>query len=276
MKKMKNLFKFPTIALVAFALTFTSCSDDNDEPDPNVPSVESVFTAGLPTSVNGASLTTNEKGQVTKIEDGYEVVTFEYGDFSPNRAASYSVLMKIRDKEYPGDDSDIYMQLNKQGFVAHALQIYEDAENGTDTWDFEYNNDGQLTKLKRSEGDDEFVITYTNGDITKVVQTIENNFYDEISIYYTNSEYTTPIANKGCVMMFDDFFGIDMDEMGITYYAGLLGKATKNLPMKITENENEGTLSDYPFYWEFNSDNLPTKFWGDNYGWDAAVTFSWK
>lgn len=94
----------------------------------------------------------------------------------------------------------------------------------------------RLTRLKRSEGGDSFSITYTNGDISKVVQVDEDGDKDVYNIRYTNDEYKNVVANKGCIMLFDDFFGIDMDEMGMAYFAGLLGKATKNLPMGYTEN----------------------------------------
>lgn len=267
---MNKYIKLTSIALVGCSLAFVSCSDDNDEPDLGTngePTTENVFTAGVPASVGGATITTNEKGQVTKITDGYDVITFEYGVFNPSRASSYTVCMNV-------DGDKIYMQLNKMGFVEHALQVYEDYEDGTDTWDFEYNNDGQLARLQRSENGDDFKITYTNGDITKVNQIDEDNYSSEYTIVYTNNKYTSTVANKGCIMQFDDFFGIDMDEMGFAYYAGLLGKATKNLPIGYTEKDDEGTWS-YSFNWEFNGNGFPTKFWEGENAWDI-LTFSWE
>ncbi|MDE6199777.1 MAG: DUF4595 domain-containing protein, partial [Muribaculaceae bacterium] len=232
-------------------------------------------TQGLPTSVDGTTFTTNDKGQVTKIVDGSEEVTFEYGTFS--RATQFNALMKIRDKDYPTDGSDFYMQLNGNGFVTYAEQVYLDTEDGVDTWKFEYNADGQLTRLQRSEGGDDFTITYTNGDITKVVQDQTDGDHREYAISYTNTENANVVANKGNLMLFDDFFQIDMDEMGIAYFAGLLGKSTKNLPMGYTEKSTEGG-SEYTYsetyHWQFNSNNLPTKFWSGDYEWDA-VTFAW-
>ena len=72
-------------------------------------------------------------------------------------------------------------------------------------------------------------------------------------------------------MLFDDMFEIDMDEMGIAYYAGLLGKSTKDLPMGC--DYGDGEVDNYN--WTFDSNNNPTKFWCGDYEWDA-VTFSWK
>lgn len=78
-------------------------------------------------------------------------------------------------------------------------------------------------------------------------------------------------------MLFDNAFDVDMDEMEIAYYAGLLGKATKNLPMGSTYTGKEGgsTYTDEETYhWVFNADNLPIKFLAGDYEFDA-ITFAW-
>lgn len=276
---MNKLIKLTSIGFVALAFVATSCSDgDNDEPKPNKPvepSIENVFSEGVPAQVGEAKITTNEKGQVTKIVDGPDVITFEYGKFS--RATEFNAKMTISDPQYPKDGSEFYLQLNAQGFITYALQVYLDAEEGEDTWKFEYNADGQLTRLKRSEGGDDFKITYTAGDITKVVQDDEDGDHCEYTISYTNADFKSVVANKGNVMLFDDFFHIDMDEMGIAYFAGLLGKSTKNLPMGFIEKYTEGDSTDTysgTYHWVFNNSNLPTKFYSGDYENDA-VTFVW-
>lgn len=85
------------------------------------------------------------------------------------------------------------------------------------------------------------------------------------------------IANKGCIMLFDDMFQIDMDEMSVAYYAGLLGKAVKNLPVGYEEKSIEGgdeyTYSEV-FHWTLNSNGLPTEFWDGDDRYDL-VTFTW-
>ena len=267
------------VSLMGF--TLASCGDDDDEPNGPVfsgePSTEHVFNEGLPANVDGATFTTNEKGQLTKMVDGTNTVTFEYGSFSPSNAHNFTVLMKDRDSQYPSEGSDIYMELNSQGFVSYAYQVDVNGEDEPDEWWFEYNANGQLTRLKRSEGGDDFKITYTNGDITKVVQDEEDGDHREYTINYTNTDFKTTVANKGCLMLFDDFFQVDMDEMGVAYYAGLLGKSTKNLPMGYVESSMEGSSSytyTETYHWVFNANNLPTKFWRGDYDYDA-VTFAW-
>ena len=240
-----KLLKLTSLGFAALCFVMTSCSDDNDGPEVSTsaePTVDNVFTEGLPASVDGATFTTNEKGQVTKIVDGDEVITFEYGTFS-SRAAEYNVAMRYSDNNYPDEGWTIYMQLNSQGFVSHALQVYKD----------------------------DYEITYANGNIVKVTEIDEDDDPYVYTFSYTNDKFTTPVENTYNLMLFDDMFEIDMDEMGIAYYAGLLGKSTKNLPMGC--NYGDGDADNYN--WSFDSNNRPTKFWCGGYEWDA-VSFSWK
>ena len=51
------------------------------------------------------------------------------------------------------------------------------------------------------------------------------------AIDYTTDNITAPIENKGCLMLFDEILDVDMDEMIYAYYGGMLGKATKHLPL---------------------------------------------
>ena len=281
---MKHLFRFASYGCLVASMALVACSDDNDTPDnpggsntPSVPSVDNVFTEAAPATIDGYQFTTNDKGQVTNIKDQWEDITIEYGTFTFTRAEE-----KFQAKatfKYEGEvESVVYLQFNNQGFISYALQDYVDADD-TDTWKFGYNNAGQMTSLQRSEGGDDFTMTYTDGDLTKVVWKDEDGDTDVITISYTNDTHKTPVANKANVMLFDETFDIDMDEMSILYYAGLLGKATKNLPMKLVASWSDGDESTYTFFWEFDSNNLPTKFWSqynDNDYKDSEVDFSWK
>lgn len=74
--------------------------------------------------------------------------------------------------------------------------------------------------------------------------------------------------------MYEDFFQLnDMDDMDVVYFTGMLGKATKNLPMGYTEKDGDDTYT-VNYHWEFNADKLPVKFRSDT-DWEA-ITFSWK
>ena len=57
------------------------------------------------------------------------------------------------------------------------------------------------------------------------------------------------------MMFFDTTFDIDVEELQFAYYAGLLGKATKHLPVRSIDEENEVTT----FRWKkFNANGYPT------------------
>lgn len=279
---MKIFFKLASFGCLVMSLGFVACSDDNDGPDgpgntPATPSVDNVFTEATPSVIDGYQFTTNDKGQVTNIKDQWDDITIEYGTFT--RATEFQAKATFK---YEGEvESVIYLQFNNQGFITYALQVYDEGDED-DTWKFEYNADGRMTAMQRSEGDDKYTMTYADGDITKVTWIDEDGDSSTITFSYTNDTQKTPVANKANVMLFDEAFHIDMDEMGVLYYAGLLGKGTKNLPMKSEKKWEEGDStgeSTYTFFWEFNSNNLPTKFWsqyGDSSYINDEVDFSWK
>ena len=123
---------------------------------------------------------------------------------------------------------------------------------------------------------------------------LEPGTYDEVqeaalesetggTIYYTTDEITTPIENKGCLMMFDSVLDVDMDEMIYAYYAGMLGTATKHLPVKrhyVSGYDSEtGEAVDYDdlyFEWEWDSNGYPTKLRIEhNEYWIENFSFTW-
>ena len=57
-------------------------------------------------------------------------------------------------------------------------------------------------------------------------------------------------------MFFDDTFDIDIEELQYAYYAGLLGKATKHLPVRSIDEKNEVST----FRWTLDSNGYPTRF----------------
>lgn len=274
---MKQL-KFLTFALVsALTLGFTSCSDDNDEPNPN-PGNENVsvnpatvFTAGVPTQVGDAVISKNADGLVTKIVDGDQTTTFDYtpakSRATVNIPSDYDMTMNV---EWGNDEdgADFYIKLNKQGFIEYAYEVEEDKEYGNtaEEWWFKYDNNGRMVEMKRTEGDNEITtITYNaEGDITAVKVSDDDapNGKMKCTITYTDASHTTAIANKSGMMLYDDSFRIDMDEMAPAYFAGLLGKGTAHLPLGATEIDlrEEGYKDIYTFDWTLNSNQMPTKF----------------
>lgn len=163
------------------------------------------------------------------------------------------------------------MQLNNKGYVSHAYidYIYDDENEEVR---IEYNSDDQIVRTHYTydgeESEERF--TYANGDITKWEEFIDGSCEDVLMFHYTNSTYSQPIANKGGVMLWGLCFPTDLDGLWIASYAGLLGKATKNLPM--SEQEGDETTE---FLWKFNTNQLPTAFTWE-YETDEWFIFNWK
>ncbi|MDE5988147.1 MAG: DUF4595 domain-containing protein [Duncaniella sp.] len=246
------------IAMMAIAsyVGFVSCSDDGkDEPNggENGEAVavnpSKVFTAGVPKQIGAMSITTDANGLVTSMmnaEDGTKIALVYPG---MSRAESYDVVMTI---EEDGDKNVFNLRLNDLGFAKYCKQIESDGD--VEEWWFEYNSDGRLTKMTRSEGDNEVhEITYENGNITKVKEIHTDHDGDDDWVI---SYGTQLIENKGCIMLFDETFGIDMDELKYAYFAGLLGKATKNLPIERSD-KTDGDKGTYT--WTLNPDGMPIK-----------------
>ena len=263
------------LTLGAFVLCFAaaSCSDDND--GPNSGNGESgrvnpatVFANGLPTQVGDYVITKNSEGLVTRITDGDEVTTFNYNPSkSDSRAASRPSDCDMTMKVEWGSDADgvdFYIRLNSQGYIDYAFEEDEDEYDGItyNEWWFKYNSKGQLVEMKRTEGDNEVTtITYNaDGDIVSVaLRDDEEGQKTTATVGYTDASHSSPILNKSGIMLYDDSFRIDMDEMAPAYYAGLLGKGTTHLPLTNKE-VSDGYTDNYTFVWEFNSNDMPVKF----------------
>ena len=278
MKKIITM-AYLSVAVLGATMTFTSCGSNNDELKGEVVETGTevnplrVFTGGMPVSFAGATILKNIKGQVSTIQSEDEMVTFEYKDMSTHASeAQPQVVMTIKHKKsmltYVCN-----LYLGKDGFVKYCdeTKIYKTSGTRKETWDFTYNNDGQLLTMLRSEGGNKkTTIKYQDGNIVETATTsaVYSDHKHSYKIFYTSESALPPIVNKGCLMLFDKTLGIDMDEMQYAYYAGLLGKATKNLPVKLVDNENDTDN----FTWTLNSNSYPISFKRDL---TVAYSFVW-
>lgn len=273
---MKALNKLIQAALftVCAASMLAACSSDNDddENNPDSPTVSIdptvVFTGKRMDDFNGYGMTYNEEGLLTKIENSEEVVTFTYP--TETRNAGTRIEMTIRDKDpLYGEGMHIDMTIGTNGFVESAIETYHN-EDGKETWQFEYNDEGHLYRMKRSEGGNETTtLTYQGGNIAEVNMTSEEDPAERLHV--TLSYGSAPIGNKACVMLFDETFGIDMDEMAYAYWAGLLGKATRHLPV-AADYENEGTET---FEWDIDSEGYPSSMSHKSGYYTYTYRFGW-
>ena len=282
----------------ALCLGFTACSDDDDNENGEgggstvtVVKPSEVFKGGLPKSAAGMSITQNKEGLVTSIigEDGEEAV-FEYF-FAETKADATKDRAKITVTDDEGDVTELNLQLNSNGYVEYCNSIDHAGTSDASefTWEMKYDADGHLIEMRRSEGSGELTkITYKDGDAVKTSTSYmgggdmngdgvldgNDEWEDGAIIDYTTGEIATPIDNKGCLMMFDELLDVDMDEMIYAYYGGMLGKATKHLPLAMRDADDTSVeLSNYK--WALNSDGYPTQLLIKDEGDEKKYTFTW-
>ena len=282
----------------ALCLGFTACSDDDENENGEgggstvtVVKPSEVFKGGLPKSAAGMSITQNKEGLVTSIigEDGEKVV-FEYF-FAETKADATKDRAKITVTDDEGDVTELNLQLNSNGYVEYCNSIDHAGTSDASefTWEMKYDADGHLIEMRRSEGSGELTkITYKDGDAVKTSTSYmgggdmngdgvldgNDEWEDGAIIDYTTGEIATPIDNKGCLMMFDELLDVDMDEMIYAYYGGMLGKATKHLPLSMRDADDTSVeLSNYK--WTLNSDGYPTQLLIKDEGDEKKYTFTW-
>ena len=254
-----------TAAVIGATSFFSSCSIKNDDdsdwiidrrPDPVTIDLSKVFTNGTPKEVDSMTIQTDERGLVTSIKTKDETVSFKYFNTKTRAIVIPNVVMKV---ERNGKATVYIMYLNNNGFVRRC--VIEQKENTKeDIWRFTYNDNDQLINIIHSADDyKEFTLTYKDSNISEIetktiVSQTTTRKKDTCKVAYTSTATPTPIVNKGNIMLFNTTFGIDIGAMKYAYYAGLLGKATKNLPVQlIDKNGNKNT-----FTWIVNSNGFPT------------------
>lgn len=109
---------------ITCCMNFTSCSNEEDEPDSGVVgngtvNPATVFANGIPQKVGGMNLTVNSDGLVSALTDGSVKVTFEYPCMS--RANEADVIMNVSDEE---GDLVIYVTLNDLGYSKYWKRVY--------------------------------------------------------------------------------------------------------------------------------------------------------
>ena len=254
-----------TAAVIGATSFFSSCSIKNDDdsdwiidrwPDPVTINLSKVFTNGTPKEVDSMTIQTDERGLVTSIKTKDEMVSFKYIHTKTRAIVVPNVIMKV---ERNGKATVYIMYLNKNGFVRRC--VIEQKENTKeDRWRFTYNDNDQLINIIHSADDyKEFTLTYKDSNISEIetktiVSQTTTRKKDTCKVAYTSTATPAPIVNKGNIMLFNTTFGIDIGAMKYAYYAGLLGKATKNLPVQLINKSSNKTN----FTWTVNSNGFPT------------------
>ena len=247
------------LALLA-CVGMVSCGDDESF---IVGKPSNIFSNVSPKIVGKYSIYYDEQGRVSMVtERGEYTFRKAFFDYSP-ADRDCDVRIDITEENY-GEMISLHVSLNKNGYAEYVSEI-EDNRIDED-WKFEYNSNGQLIKMVRSEGGIETTtVTYQDGDIAKVVQ--ESKF-DDCSTSSTIEYGTEKIENKGGVMLFDEMLCIDMDEMGFAYFAGLLGKPTSHLPQSnksVSYSSGSSNITTYKsFSWSLDAKRLPISVFIEN------------
>lgn len=257
---MRKLFQLALMVTLTVGTTMmASCSKDNsDEPEQKMVNgtdvnPRNVFPLGLPKKISEIVLTLNEKGQLVQLAEpnGDERITFEYKDVALGSTQAPQVILTETDEP----DKHVYeLYLNRDGFVTHAKETHyrNDHIAGKATWDFAYNADNQLKDVKCSADKKHIVLEYQNGNVVKTTTTTAGKPTEVTTITYATASIR-PIENKTGVMLFGATLDADFDNLEAAYYAGLLGKPSKNLPLQSEKSGNKATSK-----WTLDSNGNPT------------------
>ena len=257
---MRKLFQLALMVTLTVGTTMmASCSKDNsDEPEQKMVNgtdvnPRNVFPLGLPKKISEIVLTLNEKGQLIQLAEpnGDERITFEYKDVALGSTQAPQVILTETDEP----DKHVYeLYLNWDGFVTHAKETHyrNDHIAGKATWDFAYNADNQLKDAKCSTDKKHIVLEYQNGNVVKTTTTTAGKPTEVTTITYATAS-TRPIENKTGVMLFGTTLDADFDNLEVAYYAGLLGKPSKNLPLQSEKSGDKANLK-----WTLDSNGNPT------------------
>lgn len=257
---MRKLFQLSLMVTLTVGTTMmASCSKDNsDEPEQKMVNgtdvnPRNVFPLGLPKKISEIVLTLNEKGQLIQLAEpnGDERITFEYKDVALGSTQAPQVILTETDEP----DKHVYeLYLNRDGFVTHAKETHYSNDHiiGKATWDFAYNADNQLKDVKCSADKKHIVLEYQNGNVVKTTTTTVVKPTEVTTITYATASIR-PIENKTGVMLFGATLDADFDNLEAAYYAGLLGKPSKNLPLQSEKSGDKATSK-----WTLDSNGNPT------------------
>lgn len=257
---MRKLFQLALMVTLTVGTTMmASCSKDNsDEPEQKMVNgtdinPRNVFPLGLPKKISEIVLTLNEKGQLVQFSEpnSNERATFEYKNVALGSTQAPQVILTETDEP----DKYVYeLYLNQDGFVTHAKETHYSNDHiaGKATWDFAYNADNQLKDVKCSADKKHIVLEYQNGNVVKTTTTTVGKPTEVTTITYATAS-TRPIENKTGVMLFGTTLDADFDNLEVAYYAGLLGKPSKNLPLQSEKSGNKAT-----FKWTLDGNGNPT------------------
>lgn len=234
--------------------------DDDDDPsgdDGQAPSA-SIEEAGIAHTVYS-------------IDYGWDVSYFNYdggrmvNGFSADYGSDFvikdnplSIVIDYAEEDYEYEEVYSNIRTDSRGFVTscdyYSKDVYEgetDEDRGTMT--AEYSDDGHLLKVKVSYDylddepadseyageENEFTFTWTDGNLTgagdRYVSILKDGSKTEEEAYTYTFEYGENAPTNSGIFTPDFIMMADF-----VYYAGYMGKTTKNIPLSVTERSETG------------------------------------
>lgn len=269
MKILRTLTKVLVLMVIFF--NFTSCNKSDGYTRTDIVNPSNVFKGDRLRWLSEKVFFYNEEGFLTKIKDFGEMeISFEYQDVT--RAVNEQRYVRMTIEDLGRDNRQTYdMEIGNNGFVKYCEQT--DTEGKIKKWNFEYTSEGYLSFFER-KGRDGFAtnLEYENGNVIKSSSS-RGTGCRTCRIYYTSDEIMDPIENIGGIMLYEEEFDVYMENMNYAFYAGLLGKATRDLPVWQT---HWGTWFDYELSWTLNEDGYPTNFTAYTQYFVQDFSFIWE
>lgn len=248
---------------MALCVSFTSCGDDEENNGENA-GTGNVFPGGTKklATINYGNETatfTYDGSKLVSVKEGNDqTITFNY---TGNTVVMTSIYK---------DEKEIYtLNIGSNGFATSGTVKLIDNDGSEDNASFAFKYDGdRLTEIAVTGdyGYDNYKLTWKDGNITNVVNEYQEDNYP-VKTNTNTSTYDTELNTAG--LSFFEEVGTDVDELEYAYYAGLLGKSTKNL-LKSTD-DGDGYV--YSYTYELSTDNYPTKI-SESYSYNGGSSSS--
>lgn len=190
---------------------------------------------------------------------------------------AYDVRMTVCRVGHEGSVSEsatILYRLGDNGFAQVARRVGSWADPYQSEVSFTYDSDGHMTAFdNKIYSNYSGKLTWQDGDIVSITYTCDDNTgYDpglssrmSRSTAEDGTEVVTfsygqePVENKGRLMLYDEMFACELGVMGYAYFAGILGQATRHLPVCIIWHDSDGDFS-MKRTWTLDTEGYPTRY----------------
>ncbi len=289
------------IIFATMLLAFAACSDDDpkqEEVTRRTPGINNVFPYGIPTFMSGPLL---ERYAWYELNDSNQVVNFylypnktvdrtvfQYRDTTIEGRGDFQIYKyTVGTNNMYGEALErkhLFIRLNDRGFAEYvytpdntvygspAAEVSRSTLGDYEIY-FEYNENDQLTKVisifEAGPSTSEYTLNYENGDLVSATSSYRDAHDDQfhqiknLKFFYTNEKHPSKLENKYGVLL-DNIISNCIIEPHLIelYYAGLLGKSTRNMVVKIDYNNRTEDLDI-----EFDAEGRPLKYGSAKFKW---------